>query len=158
MIRTTRVRVATLTPQHGAGRRRERGVGLRDGILGGHQHRAAAGVLQRQHRRPADQLGADDDGAAARHLRCCEVHQVLQVPGGVDARGAVAGDQPGGARPLPGAGGQDDGTRLDELAALRRGDLQGALRGPAGDHGLGADLRPGRRRALRRAGARRPGR
>ena len=72
----------------------ECGVGLRGRVFGGHRDGGTSGVSQCHHRRPADQLGADDDGTFA-DLAVVQVHDVLKLPGGVDARWAVSGNQPG---------------------------------------------------------------
>ncbi len=53
----------------GAAGQRERGVGRRRAVLGGHQHRSRAAVAQGEHGRPADRLGADDDRAPADVVR-----------------------------------------------------------------------------------------
>ena len=67
---------------------------------------------------PADELGADDDGASAGRL-VVEVDEVLQVTGGVDPRGAVAGDEARGAWSFTGAGGEDDCLGADAVATAR---------------------------------------
>ena len=106
-------------------------VGL--GVLGGHQHGPALDVPQGQGGGPADQFGADDHGLLA-DRGVLEVHQVLQVPGGVDAGGAVPGDLAGRAGPLPRSGGQHDDPGGDGDPALRGGGIDRMVAGPVGDH------------------------
>ncbi len=127
--------------QHPPGEPKRR-VRLRVRIAADHSDCGATGFAQRQHRRPADQLGADDHRAGA-DLRVVQMHEVLQLAGGVDPVGPVAGDQPGGPWPLPRTGGQDHRVGGDGPDPARRGDLQRAFTGPAGDHRLGLQHRAG---------------
>ena len=86
------------------------------------QRRPAARLAQREHGRPADELGAHDDRARARRRPVLQVHEVLQLARGEHAGGPVARDQPGRARALAGAGGQDDGVaprRVDPAVRAR---------------------------------------
>src|SRR5580693_9416391 len=85
----------------------DRGIGLGGGVLAGHQHGAASGLAQGDDGGPADQLGADDDGTAA-DVGVVEVDQVLQLAGGVDAVGPVAG-----------SGGEHDRAGVQPAAARR---------------------------------------
>ena len=77
-------------PQQRFARDVECGVGLRGGVFGGHRDGGTSGVSQCHHGRPADQLGADDDGSFA-DLAVVQVHDVLQLPGGVTPDGRSPG-------------------------------------------------------------------
>ena len=108
----------------------ERGVGLGRGVCAGHQDGLAVRFAQCDRGGPADQFGADDDGACAGGA-VVQVYEVLQLAGGVDAGGAVAGDEPGGAGSFAGAGGEDDRAGVMLLAPVGAGDLDGARRRPS---------------------------
>ena len=86
----------------------ERGVGLRRRVLRRHQHGPASGV--RAASCTADQLTSSAPTTTARvaDRAVVQVHDVLQLPGGVDPGRPVAGNQPGRAGTLAGTGGQDD--------------------------------------------------
>ena len=114
----------------------EHRIGLRSRVAADHSDGGAAGFAQGQDRRPAHQFGADDQRAAA-DVCVVQVHEVLQLPGGVHAVGPVAGYQPRGAGPLPRAGRQHHRVGRDGSNSPRRGDLQPPVAGPAGDHRLG---------------------
>ena len=73
-------------------------------------------MFEGQHGRPAHQFGADDDGATT-DRPVVQVHQVLQLTGGVHPGGAVSGDEPCGSGPFAGAGGQDDRAGVDPAGA-----------------------------------------
>lgn len=69
-------------------------------------------MTQGQDCRPAHQFGTDDNGACA-DAAVVQVNYVLQLPCGVDARRAVARDEPGGTGALPGARRQDQCVGFD---------------------------------------------
>ena len=108
----------------------ERGVGLGPVVGTGHQDGPAVRFAQGDGGGPADQFGADDHRAAARGA-VVQVHEVLQLAGGVDPGGPVAGDEAGGPGSFPGAGGEDDGAGRDPLPPVGAGDLDGPRPGPA---------------------------
>ena len=115
---TTRLRVNTGPSIRNPARHPERRIRLGARVAADHSDGGATGFAQCQHRRPADQFGADDHGAAT-DAGVVQVHQVLQLPGGVHPVGAVAGDEPGGSGPFPRAGGQDDRVGRDRADPAR---------------------------------------
>lgn len=129
---------------------RECSVGLRRAVCGGHQHWPAPGFAQREGRRPADELGSDDDRAGTWRA-AVQVDEVLKLPGRVHPGGPVAGDQASGAWAFAGAGGQEDHSGADMPAPLGTGDLDGPIIPPAGDHRPCADVGPGSHRVVDQA-------
>jgi hypothetical protein len=119
--------------------KRERSVALLPGLVGDQRDDIGARVRERDHRREADVLGADDQGAAVQSLSV-EVNALLQLPGGHNAMGPVAGDQPRWARTLPAAGGEQHRRRGDGLDAIGAGQDGGPGSRPAGDRGPGSKL------------------
>ena len=125
--------------------------------LGGHPDRLRASVGEREQRREAHVLGADDQRAAADPL-ALEIDELLERAGRHHAGRPRARHEPRRARPLAAAAGEDHGVRLEQLAPARAGELERPAGRPARDHRLGAQLGPGAGGEVGQAGARRPGR
>ena len=111
-------------PPAGRGGERERGEALVPWLVGDQREDIGARVRERDHRREAHMLRADDQGAAGQPLPV-EVDPLLQLPGGHHAGRPAAGDEPGGARPLPAAGGEQHRRRGDGLDAIGAGQGDG---------------------------------
>ena len=135
-------------PPAGRGGERERGEALVPRPVGDQREDIGARVRERDHRREAHMLRANDQGAAEQPLPV-EVDPLLQLPGGHHAGRPAAGDEPGGARPLPAAGGEQHRRRGDGLDAIGAGQGDGYRAagacppGPAGDRGSSAYLGAG---------------
>ena len=141
--------------QRGAGAEGCEGLVMR---LGGHDRGGlGAAVLEGEQGGEADVLGADDDGAPAGGL-AQEVDELLEHAGGDDALGAAAGHEARGARAFAAAGGKDDGAGAQPASSGRAGGLQGAVRGPPGRLGGGAELSAGVGLRARSGGRRSRGR
>ena len=69
----------------------EHGVGLRRGVLRGHQRGLAAGVFEGEHCGVADEFGADHDGEATDRA-ALEMNDVLKVSGGIDTGSPISWD------------------------------------------------------------------
>ncbi|CAB4929558.1 unannotated protein [freshwater metagenome] len=103
-------------------------------MLGGHERRAAPHLAQGERRRPAHQLGADDDRALA-HAPSLEVHKRLKLACGEHSGWPIARYPSRRPGPLTGASGEHHRARADQFAAERAGDLEGETVGPPGGHG-----------------------
>ncbi len=97
----------------------------------------AARAVQGEGGGPAHGVGSDDDRAAAHGAAGVQVEGVLELSGGEDSGGPVAGEEAGGAGAFAGAGGEDDDTGPDPEAALGAGDVDGGAVGGAVDGGGG---------------------
>ena len=157
LMRTTRGPGQHGSPERGPADEAEREVGL--GVVEGGWSwprcgsRPGAGSAGQ----PAAKNHTDHDGAAPTST-WCEVDEVLQLSGRVDAVRPVTGDASCRTGSFARAGGQDDRIGLDDPTAAGRGHEQTPVDIPSGDLGPASGAAPRRPAPTRSAGGRTPDR
>ena len=107
--------------------------------IGGQRHRAHTRFAQGQYCGVRHVLGSHNERPPA-EWKAVAVHPLLELAGREDPRGPRSRNEACCPRPLPRAGGEDDGACVHLQQPVGAGHLSLPPAGPPGHHGAGPDL------------------